>query len=174
LTYVVTFDNLPIDGGVWKTMKLAIAADPFAARLKDYIKEHLVTQGHNIVDVGTTDEKDVPYYMAATGVAKLLQQKEAERGILFCGTGQGVAIVAGKHNGIIAACVESVFASRMCRSINNANVLCLGAMIWGEAMAREAVDVFLATQHTEGLPELAEFLKSAEKVVAIIDEQQRK
>jgi ribose 5-phosphate isomerase RpiB len=72
------------------------------------------------------------------------------------------------------ACVESVFAARMCRAINNANILCLGAMIWGEWMAKEAVDVFLTTKHTDGLPHIKDsLLKSAEEVNRI-DESTRK
>jgi ribose 5-phosphate isomerase B len=64
--------------------------------------------------------------------------------------------------------VESVFAAKMSRAINNANVLCLGQMIWGEWMAKEAVDVFLKTPFTEGLDAFAGFLKEAvQKVDAI-------
>jgi ribose 5-phosphate isomerase B len=64
--------------------------------------------------------------------------------------------------------VESVFAAKMCRAINNANALCLGQMIWGEWMAKEAVDTFLKTEFTEGLDGFACFLKEAvQKVDAI-------
>jgi len=155
-------------------MKIVIAADPFAIGLKDAIKQHLEKLGHSIKDVGTTTNQEVDFFNAATRACAVIQEGNAERGILFCGSGMGVAIVAGKHKGIIAACVESVFAARMCRSINNANVLCLGAMIWGEWMAKEAVDVFLSTKHTEGLDEIREFLLKAYLEVKSIDEKTRK
>ena len=90
-----------------------------------------------------------------------MQRKEADRAILFCGTGMGMSIVANRYKGCTAAVVESVFAAKMCRAINNANVLCMGQMIWGEFMAKEAVDVFLKTKFTEGLEGFADFLHSA-------------
>ena len=155
-------------------MKIVIAADPSAIGLKDAIKQHLEKLGHSIKDVGTTTNQEVDFFNAATRACTVIQEGNAERGILFCGSGMGVAIVAGKHKGIFAACVESVFAARMCRSINNANVLCLGAMIWGEWMAKDAADVFLSTKHTEGLDEIREFLLKADKEVKSIDEKTRK
>ena len=155
-------------------MKIVMAADPFAVGLKDAIKEHLTKAEHSIVDVGTKDKEDVDYFTAASRACAVIQEGKAERGILFCGTGMGVSIVAGKHKGIIPACVESVFAARMCRAVNNANVLCLGAMIWGEWMAKEAVDVFLRTKHTEGLNGLKEFLLKADEEVNAIDEKTRR
>jgi ribose 5-phosphate isomerase B len=155
-------------------MRIVVAADPFALGLKEAIKKHLEEKGNLIEDVGTTDTNEVAYYEAARNACAVLQNGKAERGILFCGTGMGVAIVAGKHKGIIAACAESVFAARMCRAINNANVLCLGAMIWGEWMAKEAVDVFLQTRHTEGMGNLKNFLVQSAAEVAKIDEGTRR
>jgi ribose 5-phosphate isomerase B len=155
-------------------MKVIMAADPSAFKLKEALRMHLENNGHIVSDVGTTSTHEVTFYDAAHNACIALQEGKAERGILLCGTGMGVAIVAGKHHGIFAACVESVFAARMCRSINNANVLCLGAMIWGEAMAKEAVDVFLSTAHTQGLPDIKEALIRSAQEVSKIDEQTRK
>jgi ribose 5-phosphate isomerase B len=155
-------------------MEIVIAADPFAATLKEVIKKHLEDRGHSVVDVGTTEGNDVPFFAGAKAACAILQKGQAERGVLLCGSGMGMAIAAGKHRGIIAACVESVFAARMCRAINNANVLCLGSMIWGEWMAREAVDVFLTTKHTDGLTEIASVLKEGVEQVNAIDESTRR
>ena len=83
-----------------------------------------------------------------------------------------MAIVANRFKGVTAAVVESVFAAKMCRAINNANVLCLGAMIWGEWMAKEAVEVFLTTNLADGLPKLTDFLKDAEKKVDALNKGQ--
>jgi len=97
-----------------------------------------------------------------------MQAGQAERAILFCGTGMGMSIVANRFKGVTASVVESVYAARMCRSINNANVLCLGQMIWGSDMAKAAVDLFLSTRFTEGLEPIAGFLHDAlNKVEAI-------
>ncbi|MFB3926191.1 MAG: RpiB/LacA/LacB family sugar-phosphate isomerase [Syntrophales bacterium] len=155
-------------------MNIVIAADPFATALKDAIKRHLEQAEHSVIDVGTKSAQEVTFFNASRRACAVIQEGRAERGILFCGSGMGVAIVANKHVGITAACVESVFAARLCRAINNANVLCLGAMIWGEWMAKEAVDVFLKTEHTEGLDNLKEFLIKACEEVNAIDENTRK
>jgi len=151
------------------TMKIVIAADPFALTLKDSIVAHLKEKGHEVVDVGATSTfQEIPYFDSAPVACKMLQDGTAERAILLCGTGMGMSVIANRFKGVVAAVVESVFAARMCRSINNANALCMGAMIWGNWMANEAVDVFLETKFTQGLEPLADFLKDAEKKVEAI------
>lgn len=146
-------------------MKIVLAADPFAVQLKDAVVAHLKSEGHEVVDVGSTTIKDVVYYECCVPACKMLQEKKVDRAILFCGTGMGMSVVANRFPGIVASCVESVFATKMCRVINDANALCLGAMIWGEFMALEAVDTFLHTKFTETLPDLADFLQDARKKV---------
>ncbi len=155
-------------------MNIAIGSDPSALKLKRAIRTHLEEKGHSLTDLGTTETHEVAFYDAARAVCAAMQVGTAERGILLCGSGMGVAIVAGKHAGIIAACVESVYAARLCRAINNANVLCLGAMIWGESMAKEAVDVFLETQHTDGFQGIRDGLVRSAEEVRKIDERTRR
>ena len=147
---------------------ILIAADPFAVTLKDAIATHLEEKGYKVVDLGATDADEIPYFESAVKVCRDLQASRADRAILFCGTGMGMSVIANRFKGVIAAVVESVFAAKMARTINNANVLCLGAMIWGDWMAKEAVDAFLNTQFTEGLEPLAGFLRDAEKKVSAI------
>ena len=156
------------------SMKIVVAADPFALELKDAVIAHLKEKGHEVQDVGATADNQIPYYDGAAAACGLLQEGKADRGLLFCGTGMGMSIVANKFKGISAACVESVWAAKMCRAINNANVLCMGAMIWGQWMANAAVDAFLETGHTEGLEQFADFLKDAEKKVAGIEAKNMK
>ena len=145
---------------------ILIAADPFAKTLKDAIVAHLNEKGYKVVDLGTPD--DLPYYEGAVAACRAIQSGKAERAILLCGTGMGMSVIANRFKGIVASVVESVFAAKMCRAINNANVLCLGSMIWGDWMANEAVDAFLNTQFTEGLEPLADYLRDAEKKVSAI------
>ncbi len=147
------------------TMKIVIAADPFAVALKDALVAYLKDKGHEVTDVGSTATKEVAYFDCCPVACKMLQEKKVDRAILFCGTGMGMSVIANRFPGVVAACVESVFAAKMCRAINDANALCLGAMIWGEWMTKEAVDVFLQTQFTEGLDPLADFLKEAAATV---------
>jgi ribose 5-phosphate isomerase B len=146
-------------------MNIVISADPFAVTLKDAVAAHLKEKGHSVTDIGSTVDKEIPYFEAVVPACRALQEKKADRAILFCGTGMGMSVLGNRFPGVIASCVESVFAAKMCRAINNANALCLGAMIWAEWMAKEAVDVFLATEFTEGLPDLACFLNEAIKKV---------
>lgn len=149
-------------------MKIVVAADPFAVGLKDAMVAHLKGKGYEVSDVGAKADQAMPYYDGAVAACKVMQAGAAERAILFCGTGMGMSIVANRFKGITASVVESVFAAKMCRAINNANTLCLGQMLWGEWMAKEAVDVFLKTEFTEGLDGFACFLKEAvQKVDAI-------
>jgi|GEM_PF-212832 len=155
-----------------KKMKIIIAADPFAVSLKKAVAQYLKEKGHEVIDLGSTEEKEMPYYECGATACKALQAGKADRAILFCGTGMGMAIVANRFKGVTAAVVESVFAAKMCRAINNANVLCLGAMIWGEWMAKEAVEVFLTTNLADGLPKLTDFLKDAEKKVDALNKGQ--
>ena len=160
-----------------KTMskKIVVAADPFAVGLKDAVVADLKGKGYEVIDVGPrADNPDIPYFESAPIACKYIQDGTCENGILFCGTGMGMSIVANKCKGIRASVVESVFATKMCRTINNSNVLCLGAMIWGEAMALDAVDTFLNTAFTSALPQFADFLKEAAKKVDAFDEKNLK
>ena len=146
-------------------MNIVVAADPFAVTLKDAVVAHLKEKGYKVTDVGATTDKEIPYYEGVVPACKMLQEKKADRALLFCGTGMGMSVIANRFPGVIASCVESVFATEMCRTINDANALCMGAMIWGEWMAKTAVDVFLETPFAEGLPDLADFLRDAAKKV---------
>ena len=149
-------------------MKIVIAADPFALTLKDSLVAHLNEKGHEVIDFGATQDKEIPYYDSAPIACKMLQEGKAKRAILLCGSGMGMSVIANRFKGVVASVVESVFTARMCRSINNANALCLGSMIWGDWMAKEAVDAFLETEFTQGLEPLADYLRNAEKKVEAI------
>ncbi len=152
------------------TGKIVIGADPFAVDLKDDIAQYLTELGIEYVDVGTIhEEKDRPYYDVAKEAAQTIQAGEAQRGILFCGTGMGMSVVANKFQGITACVVESVYAAHMCRAINNSNVLTMGAMFIAPWKARKMVDAWLNTTHTQGLDEFAGFLRQAVKEVEKID-----
>ena len=147
------------------------AADPFALQLRDAVAKHLEERGFEVRDFGASAERpDKPYFESAVDFARALTAADspASRGILFCGTGMGMNMIANRFPGVRAAVVESVWAAKMCRTINDANVLCLGQMLWGEWMANAAVDAFLDTKFTEGLEPLAPFLQVAAKKVAAI------
>jgi ribose 5-phosphate isomerase B len=152
-----------------KAMNIVVAADPFALDLRDSIVKHLTEAGHKVTDVGATKENGLAYYDGAPAACKLIQAGKADRGILICGTGMGMSIVANKFKGITASCVESVYAAKMARSINDSNVLTMGAMFIAPWKGNALVDAWMNTKHTEGLEGFADFLKAALKKVDAID-----
>ena len=127
-------------------MKITLAADPGGVVLKETVKAHLEALGHEVTDKGSTAEEKVLYPVVGDVVAKDIQTGAADVGIVFCGTGMGVSIVANKHRGVYCAVVESVYAAYNCREINNCNCLALGGNILGPGLALQIVDTFLNTK----------------------------
>lgn len=152
-------------------MKLVIGADPFAYGLKKAVAQHLENRGVEVVDMDSYAE--TPYYEVAEKAAREISAGNADGAVLFCGTGAGMAIVANKICGVRAVCVESVFAAKKAKAINDANAITMGAMIVGEAMACEMVDAWLDTKFAEGFEQLREFLESARGQVGEIDAANR-
>lgn len=144
-------------------MKIVIGSDKSGYSLKEAIKAYLKENNYEFIEIGTTQpDVGIPFYKVASEAAQLMQEGKADKGILICGTGMGMAQVANKYKGIRAACVESLYAARMCRAINDSNIICLGGWIIGENMGLEMVKVFLETEFTQGLEEWRqEFLKGA-------------
>lgn len=148
-------------------MKVVIGSDKVGFPLKESIKAYLISQGHEVTDVGTTDiEKPRPHTVTAPAAAAEIQSGRAERGILICGTGMGMNIAANKNKGIYAAACESLYAASYCRKINDANILCMGAFIVGESMAKEMVDAFMNTDFVQGFePWRVEFLTGQNEIL---------
>ena len=152
-------------------MKIAIGADPFAYGLKKAVAQHLKNRGVEVMDMDSYAE--TPYYEVAEKAAREISAGNADGAVLFCGTGAGMAIVANKICGVRAVCVESVFAAKKAKAINDANAITMGAMIIGETMACEMVDAWLDTKFAEGFEQLREFLESARGQVGEIDAANR-
>lgn len=142
--------------------------------LKDILIKHLHDQNIETIDVGSyAGQPKRRYYEVAADVARLIQSGKAEKGILLCGTGMGVAIVANKFKGIYAAVVESEFAALKAKQINNANVLAFGPIMISEWRAKLAVDYWLQANHTDeaATEEVAEFLKYSMGVIRQIEDE---
>ena len=156
-------------------MKIIIGSDKSGFSLKEAIVQHLNAQGVEVCDVGTKSlDHGMPFYEVAPIAVEAMRAQNVERAILICGTGMGMSQVANKYQGVYAACCESEYAARMCRAVNNSNVLCLGGWIIAPEMGIKMVDAFLGTGHTEGLePWRAEFLKQALAHVGSIDKSNR-
>lgn len=132
--------------------KLFIGSDKSGFSLKEAVKSYLLENNYDVTDVGTIDENaPLPFFEVAENGAKRLQNKEFDRGILICGTGMGMSIVANKHEGVHAAACESVYAAEKCRAINDANVLCMGGWVIAPVMGVEMAKTFLNTGFTQNL-----------------------
>jgi len=139
---------------------IALGADHAGFTLKDALKAWLERQGHEVLDLGTHTADSVDYPDYAGAVTEALLSGAAERGILVCGTGIGMAMAANKVPGVRAAACADAFTARMAREHNDANVLALGARILGPENAIEIVRVWLETafagdRHIRRLAKLA-------------------
>ena len=128
-----------------------IGADSAGFALKEQIKEKLIADGYNVVDKGADSDASCHYPIYGKAVAEEVQKGDEKTcGILICGTGIGMSMVANKHKGIRAACCDDTFSARMTRAHNNANILCFGARVIGYGLACDLVDIFLATEFEGG------------------------
>jgi ribose 5-phosphate isomerase B len=113
----------------------------------------------------------MPYFKVAPVAAEKIQAGEFDKGILICGTGMGMAVVANKFKGVYAAACESTYAAEKCRAINDANILTMGGWMIGSVLGCEMADKFLNTSFTQGLePWRQEFLTNARTKVYEIED----
>lgn len=131
-------------------MNVVAGSDHAGLSLKKVLIERLRAAGHVVTDVGTHDEKSCDYPDYAAGVATAVASGQAERGLLVCGTGQGMAMAANRFAGVRAAVVADSFSARATRQHNDANVLCLGERVVGTGVAGEIVDAFFSTAFEGG------------------------
>jgi len=131
-------------------MKVAVGCDHAGFALKAAVAATLRELGAEVQDLGTHDQRSVDYVDYGRLVAETVARGAAERGVAICGSGIGMSIVANKVQGIRAALCFEVHAARLSREHNDANVLCLGARLTGEALAEAIVRVFVETPFSGG------------------------
>lgn len=129
---------------------IAVASDHAGYELKEKIKAYLIDNGFAIEDFGTNSTESCDYPVFAKKLCQAVQSGKCEKGILVCGTGIGMSMVANKQKGIRAAACSDYFSAKFTRMHNDANVLCLGARVIGEGLACELVDVFIKTDFEGG------------------------
>ena len=130
-------------------MRIAVGADHGGYPLNERVIRELGAAGHEILDFGThvgSRPDDYPDY--ALKVGRAIQDKQADIGILICGSGVGASVAANKLNGIRAALCGDTYSGHQSREHDDCNVLCLGARITGEELAMEIVRAFVAAQFT--------------------------
>jgi ribose 5-phosphate isomerase B len=131
-------------------MKIAIGADHAGFQAKEELKRRLAALGHGVIDVGTNSEDSVDYPDYAERVGRAVVGGEAERGVLVCGTGIGMAIAANKIPGIRASLVTDALTGEMSRRHNDANVFCAGARVLPVERMAEFLDLWLRTPFEGG------------------------
>ena len=124
-------------------MRYAVGCDHAGLPLKAPLVAELQRQGHEVIDFGTNGPDSVDYPRFAARVARAVQEGQADRGLLFCGTGLGMALTANRFRGVRAVAVSESFSARMARAHNDANVLCMGARVVGVGAAVEILQVWL-------------------------------
>ena len=142
-------------------MKIAIGCDHGGFHLKEKIKEYLSAREIEVKDKGTYSEERVDFPLYAEKVAEAVTGKEADLGILCCGTGIGMSIAANKVKGIRAAVVGDCFSAKATREHNDSNILCLGERVTEEELALKILDEWLNAEfegdrHIERLNQLAD------------------
>jgi RpiB/LacA/LacB family sugar-phosphate isomerase len=124
-------------------MRIAIGSDHAGYEMKQHMIERLRQADYEVTDLGTHSTESVDYPDYAAAVASAILDDKADRGIVVCGTGVGVAIAANKVKGIRAAQASDIYTARQAVEHNDVNVLALAGKIVGEVLAWEMVKAFL-------------------------------
>lgn len=133
-------------------MKVAVGAQGSAFDLKEAVKKALVEKGHEVCDVGQTDPQDSQHYFvdSVEQVAKMIKSGRCQRGIVMCGSGAGVSLVANKIRGIYCVSCESIFTAERIHLFNQANVMAMGSMVVSQHQACEMALAFVDSQFGGG------------------------
>lgn len=131
-------------------MKIAIGCDEAGCGLKHIIIDLLQKEGIEVTDEGCRDDEVVLYPSIAERVANIVADGEADRGILICGTGIGMAMAANKVKGIRAAVCHDPFSTERSRKSNDAQIMCMGARVIGPELAKMLVKLWLTCDFAGG------------------------
>jgi ribose 5-phosphate isomerase B len=150
-----------------KMKKIVLGADHFGLSLKNEIRDYLQEKGYEVEDMGVYTNEPVDYPDVAAAVAEQVSEGKYDRGILICGTGAGMAIVANKVPGVRAVAVHDPHTAERARASNNAQIITMGSQIIGIAVAKKLVDIWLESEFQGG--------RSASKVEKMVklDEKYR-
>jgi len=148
-------------------MRIAIGADHAGYELKEKIKQRLAQEGNDVHDKGTHSTDAVDYPDFARLVGEEVARKDADLGVLVCGSGIGMSIAANKVPGVRAAHVTNIYEAQMAREHNNANVVTVGSRVLDECTAIQAVETFLHTPFAGGRHE-----RRVQKIMEIEQQEQ--
>ena len=151
-------------------MKVVVGSDHAGYELKEQVKTILTEKGHTVIDVGTGSPASVDYPDFGIEAATLVGRGEADRGVLVCGTGIGMSIVANKVKGVRAALIDDLYSAIQSRKHLDANILVLGGRVTGRDLAAEITRVWLDTpfeggRHSKRLEKIEKYEKDNLKQV---------
>jgi len=129
---------------------IAVAADHAGFELKDAVAEYLRKKGYNVLDLGTNSADRVDYPDYGYAMAECIENKDAPRGVIVCGSGIGISIAANRNPKVRAALCCSEEMAALARQHNNANVIAFGARLTTKEMAFKCLDIFLTTEFEGG------------------------
>jgi ribose 5-phosphate isomerase B len=118
--------------------------------LKEIIKQHIQSKGLEVTDIGVYDKSPVDYPDIGLALAERVSRGDYDRGILICGTGIGMAIVANKVPGVRAAQCHDVYSAERARKSNDAQIMTIGALVVGVELAKKLVDIWLESEFQGG------------------------
>ena len=133
-----------------KDNSILLGSDHLGLSLKNALKEHLVKKGYAIEDIGVDNENPIDYPDIGEKLARRIAKGDSERGILCCGTGAGMAIVANKVSGVRAVCINDPYTAERAIASNNAQVVTLGGLITGKEVGKKLVDIWLENDFQGG------------------------
>ncbi|MGD9125892.1 MAG: ribose 5-phosphate isomerase B [Planctomycetia bacterium] len=131
-------------------MRIAVGSDHRGTNLRAKIVSHLQSLNQEVIDEGPVGEEQVDYPDIAASIAGKVSRGEVDRGILVCGTGVGMAIVANKFPGVRAAPCHDFVTAELARRHNDLNVLCLSGDMLGERLADRLIDIWVTTEFEGG------------------------
>ncbi len=131
-------------------MRIIIGSDHAGYPMKERVKAHLQDQGVQVEDVGTHSEESVDYTDFGKKVASKVSDGTFDRGLLICGTGLGMSMVANRFRGVRAALANDLFSAIMSRRHNDSNILVMGGRLIGDTLALQVVDTWLETPFEGG------------------------
>ncbi len=130
--------------------RIVIASDHGGFEMKRVLVEKMASEGYEVIDKGVFSSESVDYPDMAKVLALAIQNAEAEKGVLLCGTGIGMSIAVNRYPFIRGALVHDSYTARLARQHNDANVLVLGGRSTGVEVAKECLDIFLTTAFEGG------------------------
>jgi len=142
-----------------KDTKIIVGSDHLGLPLKNLLRDYLRSLDYEVEDMGVEGDAPVDYPDIGAAVAEAIEAQELDRGILVCGTGAGMAIVANKVPGVRAVSVQDPYTAERARASNNAQIITMGSQIVGPEVAKKLVDIWLKSEFQGG--------RSASKVAKI-------